>query len=373
MKALILTCNTGGGHNAVSAAIQEAFASHGAECRTEDALSFLSERASEFISNWHVRIYRHMPTANRVGYRYSEKHPAMFDEDTPVYKLLASGAERLHEYVAAGGYTCLICPHVLSAMMVTQLLSQHPGEGLQSCFIATDYTCSPMVNESRLDWYFVPDAAVVPEFLAAGIPEEKIAVMPGIPVRRDFYRRVPNAAAKEKLGLPGNCRHLLMMCGSMGCGPMEELAESFAEQMAPEDRLTVICGTNAHLKKKLDKEYVDREDVRILGYSDDISLLMDSADLYLTKPGGISTAESAVKGLPMVLVDVVAGCEEYNLRHFCELGAAVVADKPEELADLCRNLLADAEARSKMARAVLQQGNAADAIYARMAGDRALQ
>ena len=41
--------------------------------------------------------------------------------------------------------------------------------------------------------------------------------------------------------------------------------------------------------------------------------MMDSADLFLTKPGGISTTEAMVKGLPMVLVNVVGGCETPNL------------------------------------------------------------
>ena len=41
-----------------------------------------------------------------------------------------------------------------------------------------------------------------------------------------------------------------------------------------------------------------------------MALLMDSADLYLTKPGGISVTEAASMRLPMVFIDAVAGCEE---------------------------------------------------------------
>lgn len=35
----------------------------------------------------------------------------------------------------------------------------------------------------------------------------------------------------------------------------------------------------------------------------DMSALMDSADLYLTKPGGLSTSEALAKALPMVLFE----------------------------------------------------------------------
>lgn len=68
---------------------------------------------------------------------------------------------------------------------------------------------------------------------------------------------------------------------------------------------------------------------------------MDSADLYMTKPGGISTTEAASKRLPMVLVNAVAGCETYNMRYFIHLGAAATADTPEELAGLALALLTD--------------------------------
>lgn len=33
---------------------------------------------------------------------------------------------------------------------------------------------------------------------------------------------------------------------------------------------------------------------------------MHSADLFITKPGGLSTTEAAACGLPMVLMDTVA-------------------------------------------------------------------
>ena len=77
-------------------------------------------------------------------------------------------------------------------------------------------------------------------------------------------------------------------------------------------------------------------------------MMMDSADLYLTKPGGISTSEAARKKLPMVFVNAVAGCETYNLRFFVEQGAAATADTPEELAELTLSLLLDSEKLNKM-------------------------
>ena len=57
MKGLILTCNTGGGHNSTAEAIREQFTANGDVCDVADALEFVSEKFSNFISDWHSRIY----------------------------------------------------------------------------------------------------------------------------------------------------------------------------------------------------------------------------------------------------------------------------------------------------------------------------
>ena len=67
MNILILTCNTGGGHNAVAAALTESFQRLGADCRVLDGLSFISQKASKFVSRWHTRLYRHHPHLYKAG------------------------------------------------------------------------------------------------------------------------------------------------------------------------------------------------------------------------------------------------------------------------------------------------------------------
>jgi processive 1,2-diacylglycerol beta-glucosyltransferase len=86
----------------------------------------------------------------------------------------------------------------------------------------------------------------------------------------------------------------------------------------------------------------------VLGYVNNVSELMDAADLYLTKPGGISVSEATAKGLPMVLINAVAGCEQYNLKYCLERGMAKTADTPEQLSVLCAELLSDTEALAGM-------------------------
>ena len=363
MKALILTCSTGEGHNSVAAAVQDVFLTHGAQCDIEDALSFLSKRASDLICRWHARMYRYAPGAWRVGYRFLEHRPTAREERNLVIRILSLGAERLHERVAAEGYELLICPHVFAGLMVTKMRRLYPDEGVRACFIATDYTCSPFVANCGMDRFFVPAEQTVPEFTAAGIPAERIRVTGGVPVRRAFYERVEKTEARRRMGLPETGRMLLVMCGSMGCGHLDDLAGSMSGRLPEGTFSVVVCGTNEHMYKKLERIYEGRDDIYVLGYCDDMPLVMDCADLYLTKPGGISVSEAAVKRLPMVLLDAVAGCEEPNLRFFGAMGCAVAEEKPEAAAAACLRLLADGGALARMGAAFPHWGYAAEEIW----------
>ena len=145
MKVLILSCNTGEGHNSCAAALEEECRNKNIPCDTEDALRFISPEVSRFISNWHVRIYRHAPGLFRVGYRAAEDHPAQFHEGSALYRYLTQGAEKLCGFIAGSGYDTVICTHTFAALMVSEVVKTHLPN-LKTCFIATDYTCSPSGN-----------------------------------------------------------------------------------------------------------------------------------------------------------------------------------------------------------------------------------
>ena len=73
MKVLILSCNTGGGHNACAKAICDSFAEKGISCTSVDALAFISGRTSSVMSNGHTWIYRHCPRLFSMGYAHADK------------------------------------------------------------------------------------------------------------------------------------------------------------------------------------------------------------------------------------------------------------------------------------------------------------
>lgn len=364
MRTLILSCNTGEGHNSCAKAIQETYAAHDETCDIVDALQFISKRASRFISGWHSRIYRYAPKLYKAGYHSAEERTSVFREGTTVYRYLTSGSEKLYHFILNGGYDRIICTHVFPALALSAMLKHHPMP-LVTGFVSTDYTCSPSVEKSDLDYYFIPDASLVDEFVRCGVPRERLIAC-GMPVRRAFYQHTDKAAAKRELGIPVEHQHLLLMCGSIGCGPIKELAEELSIRLTAQQELTIVCGANEELFAKLEKLFGLDPRIHIHGMVDYVPLLLHSANLFLTKPGGLSTSEAAVCGVPMLLMDTVAGCEGHNLDFFLRQGIAVTADTPKLLADTAMALLADPERLQELSRAARQRkgDTPSETIYA---------
>lgn len=344
MHALILTCNTGEGHNATAAAIREEFERRGERCAVADALGFLSPEVSALVGRFHTGMYRNAPGLFRAGYGSAQQRPAALDRDSLIGRYLAKGADNLRRAVLQNGYDVLVCVHVFSALLVSETVRRH-GLDAVTCVVATDYTCTPGTESCDLDLFFVPHEGVLEEYLQHGIPRERLVVS-GIPVRRAFTLRTDIRHAKRTLGVPLYMRNVLLAGGSMGCGPIATLSEQLADTLPADTRLTVLCGTNEKLLDSLVR--ADRPNVLPLGFTTDMPLWMDTADLLITKPGGLTITEAAAKRLPMLFVDTVGGCEAQNLALFARQGYAASAT-PEAAAETCFSLLWDPSPLQAMA------------------------
>lgn len=61
MKVLLLSCNTGEGHNSAARAIKEQFDTRGIPCTIENALAFASEKISEYVCNTYIKLTLRTP------------------------------------------------------------------------------------------------------------------------------------------------------------------------------------------------------------------------------------------------------------------------------------------------------------------------
>ncbi len=381
MKTLILTCNTGGGHNSTAGAIKEQYDIRGEECDIADALGFVSKRFSDFVSSCHANIYRYFPKLFDRGYSSAEKvdmyiqkgkdvkkkyfpkisfdKKARKNRDVLRQRAFHSGIDSMKDFIFEGGYDNIICVHAFAAAMVKMVRKKYDTD-IKVSFVTTDYTCSPTVPDTDADVYFIPHRGLVEEFERCGVPAEKIIVS-GIPVKKEFYHSMDKSEAKRFLGIPKGKRNILFMCGSMGCGPMADIVKQLSEEIPEDCLITAICGTNEKLYR--DIENLNSENVTAVGFTNDVPLYIDASDILLTKPGGLTSTEGAEKHIPMLFLDVVGGCEEKNFVYFKKNGWADGSKNPEEFCNKCIDMLNSDISKMKEALEKEFYENASEKIY----------
>lgn len=356
MKVLILSANTGTGHNSVAQAVKERFEAYGDECIVEDCLSFVSPAVSKMISQGHNALYKHFQSVNNLVWNLYTGNRAAMNKNHPLYRLITFGCDKLAVYLLQEKIDAVVCTHIFAGWMTGCTIKRN-NINVKTGIVETDYMPSLGCEFVDVDYHFVPTKEIAGECEALGIEKEKIIVT-GIPVKKEIFIKLSNHDAKAKLNIRNNKKHVIVMCGSMGGGPMVRITHQLIKELGNSIYITVICGSNKVLYRDLKLAYGQKNNVRITKFIKEISLWMDSADVFISKPGGISITEAAVKQLPMILINTVGGCENGNFEFYVNSGAAVAGGGAKDAAVTCRELLDDDEKREQI-RQVLA-GIAAD-------------
>lgn len=341
MDALILSCGTGGGHNAAAEALRQALESRGDRAVVMDPYSLRSDRTVRLVSGAYVSLAQRAPRLFGAVYALGELYRKL-PWRSPVYFINRKAAKAMEDYLAGHHFDVVLMPHLFPAEILTKLKAQ--GVALpKTVFVATDYTCIPFTEETDCDAYVIPHPGLLEEFESRGIPKEKLHPL-GIPVRREFCREISQAEARKALGLEASATYFLVAGGSMGAGVLKRsVRELYGQYGGGDVRLIVICGTNRRLYHSLERRYGHA--VTLLRSTEEMDLYLRACDLYLTKPGGLSITEGAVAGVPLAVLHPIPGCESHNAQFFTSRRLALAREELGEPGD--PGLWADMTRRQK--------------------------
>ena len=361
MKTLILSCNTGGGHNSAAKSIKNYLISRDEQCDIMDALSFCPLNFSDIVSNGHIFIYRYLPELFGEIYKFEENHPPKGDNNSWIYDILKIGCRKLHKYLEENNYTNIICTHIFSAMMLTEIRFKY-RYFIPTFLLVTDYTCSPGLIETNVEGYFIPHEDLKYDFVLSGLDTNKLIVS-GIPVDSSFLSGIDKNEAKKALNLPTDKKVFLIMFGSMGCGPIKQIADSVSHSLDDSICTIIICGNN----EKLYDSLIDYrgDNLKIVGFTDKVSMYMDAAELMFTKPGGLTTTEGCRKGLPMLFMNAVPGCETRNVEFYTRHNIALNCENYTEALQHANMLMNNEIFLNNMSKKALAcfNGNPCEIIY----------
>lgn len=348
MKALILSCNTGGGHNAAARAVAEAFRAHGDEAVVLDYLKLAGENVSKTVGNVYVETVKIAPGLFGLVYKLGMMVSRLLRR-SPVYYVNGRMAKYIRAYLKEHPADVILMPHLYPAETITYM--KRKGMELPlTVAVMTDYTCIPFWEETECDYYMIPHESLAKECEKRGIPAEKLYVS-GIPVASACASPIGKKEAREKLGLNPGKRYILMAGGSMGAGAMGKLLPMLLKRLKKQEHVIAICGSNHKLEEQLKEQYKGDSRVTVLGSVNNMPLYMKACDLIYTKPGGLTSTEAAVAGIPIVHTKPIPGCETKNRSFFKERGMSVTAYTPYGLVKKGLRLLREPGAAKEMTAA----------------------
>ncbi|MCD8118299.1 MAG: hypothetical protein LUE29_02180 [Lachnospiraceae bacterium] len=351
---LILSCSTGGGHNSAAEAIREELIRRGHSVVFLDPFSLKGPGLPNFVANAYVRLVQTHPKIFGVVYRIGMTVSRHEFTKSPVYYANALMTRRMKTYLSENSFDGIFTTHLFPGEMLTRLrIRKFPLPKV--VYISTDYTAIPFVEEMECDAFVIPHEDLKAGCVKRGIPANRILAL-GIPVRKAFSevsRNSTNEAkkyARQKLGLSPDRHYFLVVGGSMGAGQLPELAALLAAKLRKDETVILVCGNNAKLYNKLCSLYANHPQFILLKQTRQMPLYMKACDVLFSKPGGLSSTEAAVSGIPLVHLAPIPGCETENREFFRRRGLCLTADTLEGQAAAGRRLMDSAEAQELMRR-----------------------
>lgn len=346
MDALMLTCGTGGGHNSACAAVAQAMVARGHSVQTLNPYTLKNDQVAEMVDKAYILLAQKAPTAFGAAYKLGDVYRKL-PFPSPVYQVNRLMEPLLEQYIEEHHFDAVVTTHLFPAEILTSM--KRRGRGMpRTYFIATDYACIPFTEETDLDRYIIPAKELTEEFSNRGIDRRRIRPL-GIPVRPSFYRHEDRTAVRARLGLTADRKIILVAGGSIGAGHIQQVASILLDRYSDSVDIIVVCGNNHELEDDVRKSCGGR--CTVLGFTDRMADYMKACDVFLSKPGGLSSTEAAVAGTALIHITPIPGCETSNMHFFAENGMSLAVTLPEqELIDACDRLL-NGDARERMIEA----------------------
>ena len=341
-KVLILSCGTGGGHNSAAKAVKQALNAKNIQADFKEYLEITRPNLKDTVNNLYInstnnegKVFKHVYNLGKLYQKTRLK--------SPIYTLNKLNGNKLYYYIENNFYNYVVTTHLFAAQALTAIKKEHD---IHFIAIATDYVSIPFWEETNPDYFIIPSKKLKEDFMKKGIKEEKLIPL-GIPVELECSKDYKIEEVRKELNLNTDERYVLILTGSMGFGNILELIEDLIKNIN-NTNFIISCGSNKKLLENIQNQYIGNERIIALPYTNKLNLYIKSADIVLTKPGGLTTTEIATIGKPFIHTMPIPGCENYNANFFQSLNMSLKCDTKEDVIKNTKILLNDKALQKKM-------------------------
>lgn len=386
MKIIILSATTGGGHMRAANAIKDYLESLANEVIVLDTLEYINPILNKTITEGYEYLAKKKPGLYKVLYDSANKRSimqAIANVNNFISKKLAPLIDEYNPDI-------IVTTHPFSTEMASRLRGINRINTPIVC-IMTDYAPHRTWISENVDAYVVANDDMIKSMYDMGVPYWKVYPY-GIPIDGAFYTKKDREIVLEEMGLSPKLPTILIMAGSFGVKNILSIYRDILE-ISMYFQIVVITGRNEELynsieeaaseavarrkkvhgrkllrnymsrlksktlrlikvQKNLDtdykiNQYIDfhKKNTRVLYFTKEVDKYMQTADLIITKPGGLTITEALACNLPMAIFDAIPGQEKENADFLVSNNMAIRLEKG---ADSIRSLLQNSEKLKSM-------------------------
>lgn len=349
MKILIISCSTGGGHNACAKYILEELKDNNIEAEFKDFYDIVNKKAKKLSEKLYLSTLNGNGKIFKAIYKLGELY-SKTKLKSPVYLVNKLYKKNLYNYIIQNKIDLVITTHIFPALTLTAI------KKMPFLLVATDYTACPFMEEANPNYYVIQNG-IEKDFINKGIDEKKL-LKTGIPVSSNFMKNAKDI--RYNLNIDKE-KTILIMLGSMGFGNINKIVNNLLE--IDNTKIIIVTGSNKELYNKLKK--IKNKKLITLGYVHNMNDLIYSSDIVVSKPGGLSSTEIASINKPLIHAFAIPGIETINTNFFYNHKMSIKCDNENEIIQNIIKLLNDNKLQKEMIKSqskIINKNSASDLV-----------
>lgn len=341
---LFLTINNGAAHTRAAEALAAAWrkTNPNVPARIVEISEFMS-RAARFT---HVSLYLWLvKNAPRVWEKI-DRYQKRQTQTSPEW-FYRRECRKLFDLVAAIQPLAIVATEV-GCGEIAALIKRDLSLKIPLVAVNLDYDADRAWFQPETDLYCLATCLIEKDFLRLGAEAAQIKIW-GATLAAEFRRlsdaekHSERARICERLKLDADEPIILISGGGEGLGKIEAVINQLIFLPV---QMIVLTGRGERLRRRCEKLGFSGR-LKVLGWTNEVSQLMQSADVLISKLG-LTFYEAMACGLPIIALEPPPGAEriQYNLLENFGVGRAVKT--AEEAANAVSELLADPNALRRM-------------------------
>jgi processive 1,2-diacylglycerol beta-glucosyltransferase len=371
-KVLLAYASVGAGHEQAARALGEVFEQRGWETRYVDFLDEVPAAMRFVMRDAYLQLLRILPQAYDLAFEHTVTQDLKEAERTS--RVLANvGYRRLREMALMEAPDAIVSTNIWPTLVLSNVKQRRlQGTLMINCF--TDYVLQTLYMTKGVSWHVSANEQVTASFQASHRRLREPIYSFGIPVRPAFAVHRAQQEARVMLGIPQDAHLAVVTGGGLGLGHILEACDTLTSRpFGKPVTVVALCGNNADVQNQIGRLAVarsSRHTITAVGWTDQIATYMQAADLLVSKAGGVTLAEAAAVGVPLVIFQPLPGQETVNARFLTQHRAAYTAEDADQLLRAADELMftrTGSEMSGNLRR--LGRPNAARDIVARICED----